>query len=124
MKPSFTPGRNIAMKVPSHEFKSTVEFYRDILGFREIPLAGSSPTETVRFAFGDNILWADKVPVLSQAEIWLEVVTDDIEASGEYLQKRGCKIRDGIDPLPDNFKGFWISGPSNIIHLVTGNMPD
>ena len=36
MKPKFKPGKNIAIKVPVHEFDKTVAFYRDILGFEEI----------------------------------------------------------------------------------------
>lgn len=31
-RPRFAPGRNIAMKVPAHEFEATVGFYRDTLG--------------------------------------------------------------------------------------------
>ncbi|MGD8293677.1 MAG: VOC family protein [Desulfobacterales bacterium] len=36
MKPKFSPGKNIAMKVPTHEYDNTVAFYRDILGFEEV----------------------------------------------------------------------------------------
>jgi hypothetical protein len=27
--------------------------------------------------------------------------------------------RDEIEPLPEGFKGFWISNPANIIHLIS-----
>ncbi|MEE9337805.1 MAG: hypothetical protein V3U87_06970 [Methylococcaceae bacterium] len=46
MKPKFTSGKNIAMKVPVHEFDRTVVFYRDILGFEEVN--ASSPDDIVR----------------------------------------------------------------------------
>ncbi|HBR99063.1 MAG TPA: hypothetical protein DD979_17040 [Gammaproteobacteria bacterium] len=32
--PRFQAGRNIAMKVPPHQYDATVRFYRDTLGFQ------------------------------------------------------------------------------------------
>lgn len=116
-KAGFRPGRNIAMKVPAHEYEQTVIFYRDVLGFEALADASSS-TESVRFAFGDKILWVDRMPGLSQAEIWLEVIADDVEAAAERLQQAGCARRDEIEALPPDFEGFWIANPANIIHLV------
>lgn len=118
MKPEFRPGRNIAMKVPAHEYERTVAFYRDVLGFRELGEAASS-TETARFEFGDKVLWVDRVPGMSQAEVWLEIVADDVEAAAGWLQQAGCARRDEIEPLPADFPAFWISNPANIIHLVS-----
>ena len=118
MSPKFTPGKNIAMKVPLHEFDSTVTFYRDILGFEEIDAHLTDETESVIFKFGDKNLWIDKLAGINQAEIWLEIVTDDIEAASEYFEKSQCIRRDEIEPLPPGFKGFWLANPSNIIHLV------
>lgn len=119
MKPQYAPGRNIAMKVPTHEYEQTVAFYRDALGFTEMEDSVPSSTESSRFAFGDKILWIDCVPGLSQAELWLEVVTDDVEMAASHLEASGCARRDEIEPLPDGFRGFWVSSPANIIHLVT-----
>jgi catechol 2,3-dioxygenase-like lactoylglutathione lyase family enzyme len=119
MKPVFTPGRNIAMKVPSHEHERTVAFYRDVLGFRQLAGAAEGSGETVAFEFGDKVLWIDDVPGISQAELWLEVITDDVERAAEYLRGQDCVRRDGIEPLPDGFRGFWIASPANIIHLLT-----
>lgn len=119
MKPNFTPGKNIAMKVPTHEFDSTVAFYRGILGFEEIDESACNDMDTVTFKFGDKNLWIDKTAGISQAEIWLEVVTEDVDAASNYFENQGCVRRDEIEPLPDGFKGFWISSPSNIIHLIT-----
>lgn len=118
MNPTFTPGNNIALKVPAHEYEATVAFYRDILGFEEIQLASPDNVESVTFKFGEKNLWIDKIATISQAEIWLEVVTDDIESASQYFQEKNCVRRDEIEPLPKEFNGFWISSPANIIHLI------
>ena len=120
MKPVFNAGRNIALKVPSHEYNRTVSFYRDVLGL-ETEESVSDAGESVVFQFGDKRLWVDNVDSISQAEIWLEVVTDDIDAASAYLEGKDCTRRDDIEALPEGFRGFWIAGPSNIIHLVTGS---
>ncbi len=124
MKPNFTPGRNIAMKVPPHEYEPTITFYRDVLGLPQITEAASSSTTSVRFAFGDKVLWIDCVASLSQAELWLEIATDDLDQAATYLPAHGCTRRDEIEPLPDDLSGFWISSPCNIIHLVTTSQLD
>ncbi len=119
MKPKFTSGKNIAMKVPVHEFDRTVAFYRDILGFEEVDASSSDDIEAITFKFGDKNLWIDKIPGISQAEIWLEVVANDIEVASEYFKKNKCIKRDEIEPLPEGFRGFWLANPANIIHLIT-----
>lgn len=121
MKPDFKPGRNMAMKVPAHEYDKTVAFYRDVLGFELIPLDNDEEINTIRFKFGDKVLWIDRVETVSQAEIWLEVVTDNLDAAAEYFQESDVVRCDEIEPLPEGFQGFWISSPSNIIHLVTNS---
>ncbi len=114
--PKFRAGRNMAMKVPAHEFEATVEFYRDIIS---LPLAeGDEPG--IVFAFGDKQLWIDKADHLSQAEIWLEILTDDVRAAELYCRENGILRRDEIEKLPRGFAGFWICSPANIIHLVSG----
>lgn len=117
MDATFTPGKNIAMKIPTHEYEDTVRFYRDVLRFTE--LTGQQPDDTPRFAFGDKVLWLDCVSGLSQSEIWLEIVTGDIDAAAKYLHTQDIRRRDEIEPLPDGMQAFWISSPSNIIHLVS-----
>ncbi len=114
----FSPGHNLAMKVPVHEFEATVAFYRDILHLDEVSVGdrGSS----VVFAFGDKRLWIDPAEGMSQAELWLEIMADDVEAAAVELRRAGCVRRDGIEALPEDFNGFWISSPANIIHLVAG----
>ncbi len=119
MKPEFRPGENIAIKVPPHEYDQTVRFYRDVLGFEVVPLPEAETADSIRFRFGDKTLWVDRVATVSQAEIWLEVVTDDVDGASEYLSEHGCARRDEIEALPEGFNAFWVASPSNIIHLVT-----
>ena len=117
-KPAFTPGNNIAMKVPLHEYEKTVSFYRDILGLEQDDSVSPDSFESIAFKFGDKKLWIDKVEGISQAEIWLEVITDNLETADKYFEENKCVRRDEIEPLPEGIKGFWIANPANIIHLI------
>jgi hypothetical protein len=116
-RPNYSGGKNIAIKVPPHEWLDTVAFYRDILG---LPVINDQPsaTPTVVFQFGSNRLWVDRVEALSQAEVWLEVSTSDVPAASEHLKQAGVVRRDEIEAL--DFEAFWISSPAGIIHLVAG----
>ena len=118
MKPEFKPGKNIAVKVPAHEFSQMVRFYKDVLGFKQKTAQSPDSFESVTFEFGDKNLWLDKVDSISQAEIWLEIETSDVERAKQYLISEGCAIRNEIEPLPESFNGFWVSSPANTIHLV------
>ena len=120
MRPTFRPGKNIAVKVPAHEFEQMVHFYKEILGLPQQQLSSPDAFDSVSFEFGDKHLWVDKIAGLSQAEIWLEIETDDVAAAKQYLLEQGCVIRDDIEPLPSDFKGFWLNSPSNTIHLMSG----
>jgi catechol 2,3-dioxygenase-like lactoylglutathione lyase family enzyme len=114
-KATFSGGRNIAMKVPPHQFEATVRFYRDVLGFTE----KSREDASVCFTFGANRLWIDRTPSASQAEIWLEVVTDDVQAASTHLKSAGIVRCDEIEPLPEGMKAFWVSNPASIVHLFS-----
>jgi catechol 2,3-dioxygenase-like lactoylglutathione lyase family enzyme len=111
---NFFAGRNIAMKVPPHLYEATVHFYRDVVGLRQL----EKHLPFVVFEFGANQLWLDNVPALSQAEIWLELATDDLTAAAQYLNQANVVRCDEIEPLPEGFEGFWIANPASIIHLV------
>jgi hypothetical protein len=113
----FTGGRNIAMKVPPHQWEATVGFYRDVLG---LPVLDGPPTEppSVSFEFGANRLWIDRVEGMSQAELWLELNASDVGGAAELLESSGIDRRDEIEALPEGLEGFWISSPASIIHLV------
>ena len=120
MKPTFKPGKNIALKVPTHEFEKTVHFYSTVLGLEQIEGTSPDTFSSATFAFGDKNLWVDCIAGISQAEVWLEIDTDDVAGAKAYLVEQGCTLRDEIEPLPKDFNGFWLSNPSNIIHLVNG----
>ena len=120
MTAKFDGGRNIAMKVPPHQYDQTVKFYRETLGLETVDGPGSS---SMAFKFGANVLWIDRVPAMSQAELWLEVVADDTAGAARVLANAEVVRCDAIEALPDGFDGFWISNPCGIIHLVDGKQP-
>ena len=113
MTVKFSGGKNIAMKVPPHQYDQTVAFYRDTLGLEEI----GGPSED-GFRFGANNLWIDKVVAMSQAELWLEIVTENTREAARILNEAGVARCDEIEDLGDDFDGYWIASPSAIIHLV------
>jgi hypothetical protein len=111
----FEGGKNIAMKVPPHQYEATVQFYRDLL--RLEPISGPGG-DAVGFKFGANNLWIDRVPAMSQAEMWLEIVTNDTAEAARVLTDAGIVRCDQIEKLGSDFDGFWISSPAAIVHLV------
>lgn len=113
-KVEFAGGRNLAMKIPPHQWEATVTFYRDVLGLK--PLENHLPN--VGFEFGSNQLWIDRVEGMSQAKIWLELAASDIPEAAMHLTKAGVIRCDEIEPLPEGYEGFWIANPAAIIHMV------
>jgi catechol 2,3-dioxygenase-like lactoylglutathione lyase family enzyme len=117
-KARFTGGRNIAMKVPPLLWEATVQFYRDVIGLRVTEHPPTMPP-SVAFEFGACQLWIDRVDGLSQAEVWLELESSDVEQASAHLKSAGVVRRDEIERLPEGFEGFWIENPASIIHLVS-----
>lgn len=118
-QPTFTGGRNIAMKVPPHQWEQTVSFYRETLGLRELDNPFDGGPESVGFEFGANRLWIDRVPGVSQAELWLQVTTADTAVAADHLAAApGVARCDEIEPLGTT-SAFWISSPAAIVHLVS-----
>ena len=58
------------------------------------------------------------MPGISQAETCLGVVTNDLEAGSALMAEAGVERCDDIEPLPPRFRGFWVSSPASIVHLV------
>lgn len=112
--PAFRGGRNIALKVPPHAWEATVAFYRDVLQLPEI----TAHAPEIGFEFGPSQLWLDRAPGLSQAETWLEVLTDDIDDAASRLAGAGIVRCDDIEPLGEGAKAFWVLSPASIVHLV------
>ena len=115
--PTFSGGRNIAMKVPPHQWDATVAFYRDTVGLTTFEHEPTTPP-SVGFVFGGNRLWIDRVEGVSHAELWLELTTEDVPAAASHLAAAGVVRRDEIEPLPEDHEGFWIANPAAIIHMV------
>lgn len=115
LTPDYRGGKNIAMKVPPHQWPSTVHFYRNVAA---LPVVSDS-AESVAFSFGAMTLHIDLCEHLSQAEIWLELVSSDIDGAKAHLENEGVTRCDEVEKLPDGFNGFWISSPSSIVHLVS-----
>lgn len=113
--PAFRGGRNIALKIPAHQWDATVAFYRDVLRLPERP----DIAPDLAFVFGDSCLWLDRVPQLGQAEVWLQVETDDIDAADRHLAAAGAPRCDGIEALPEGAAAFWVSTPAGVVHLVS-----
>ncbi|MGY1857386.1 hypothetical protein [Modestobacter sp. SYSU DS0290] len=58
------------------------------------------------------------MPVISQAELWLQLTTDDPAAAAQHLATaEGVARCDEIEPLGEG-SAFWISSPASIVHLV------
>jgi hypothetical protein len=107
-------GVNIAMKVPPHQYEATVAFYRDVVGLK--PIESKAPA--IGFELGSNQLWIDEAPGMSQAEVWLELYSDDFPSAAARLAKAGVIRCDAIEPLPEGFRGGWFTNPANIVHMV------
>ncbi|MCU4337383.1 VOC family protein [Acinetobacter dispersus] len=114
MKPKFTGGVDIALKLPPHQFEATVAFYRDVIGLKQI----TDKLPDIGFELGPVKLWIAAAPEMSQAELWLELFTDNFSEAAEYLKAAGVVRCDAIEPLAEGFRGGWITSPANIIHMV------
>lgn len=112
-RPRYRPGRNIAMKVPAHQWQAVVRFYEEVLGFER----HSENGQTV-FAFGPMTLWIDRMDDRTHAEVWLEVLTDDTAKAAAHLAAAGVVRCDAVEALPAGLDAFWIANPAGIVHLV------
>ena len=110
----FTGGPDIAMKLPKARFDETLAFYRDVLGMDVSRRDGDS----FGVAFGPVTLWLDRVDNYAQAEVWLELFTDDVEAATARLAEHGIEPQDELEPLPAGLAAHWISNPAGIPHIV------
>lgn len=107
-------GINIAMKVPSHQYEAVIAFYRDVV---KLPVF-EEKAPAVGFLLGPNRLWIDEAPSYTQAEVWLELFTDDHGMALARLEAGGAIRCDQIEDLGDGFRGGWIMNPANIVHMV------
>lgn len=104
------PGKNIAIKVPRHKWQETVVFYRDKVGLK----VARELTNSVGFVFGEMTLWVDRVERQSQADVWLELFTEDPDRALDHLES---PQRDELEPL-DGVTGHWTSDPAGVVLLL------
>jgi hypothetical protein len=114
--PLYSPGFNIAMKVPQADFDSTVNFYANVIGLR---VKETPSTDSVVFDFGGKNLWIDRVESLTTAEVWLDIRTHDIDAARDHLASHQITRCDEVEELPEGMKAFWIKNPAGVVHLVS-----
>lgn len=92
---------------------------RETLGLRELDNPFDGGPQSVGFEFGAIRLWIDRVPGVSQAELWLQVTTADTARAADHLASApGVARCDEIEPLVTT-SAFWISSPAAIVHLVS-----
>ncbi len=117
-QPKFKGGLNIAVKIPKAFFDQTIRFYRDVLGLPVEEEQGEGVARSYSCRFGQGRLWFDLVENYSQADIWLELETNDLAAATRHLEAQGVPIRDELEPLPSDLRAHWISSPAGTIHLL------
>ena len=113
-KVHYRGGNNVAMKLPPHDFEGAVKFYRDTLGLKV-----SDHGESKLVEFGPIRLWLDRCSQFSQTELWLEVVASNSDAAATDLGDQKVVRCDPIEALPEGFRGFWITSPADIVHIVS-----
>ena len=113
---NFRGGRNVAMKLPPHQYEAMVKFYRDTLGLEVKQTSDNSHAVD----YGPIRLWLDRCPKASQAELWLDIGTNNTKAAAKHLEAQGVLRCDAIEELPKNFDGYWIANAAGIVHIVSG----
>ncbi len=63
-------------------------------------------------------LWFDLIDNYVRADIWLELVTDDVDLATRYLAEYGVGTQDELEPLPSGLAAHWVSNPAGIPHVV------
>lgn len=112
----FRGGRNVAMKLPPHQYEAMIKFYRDTLGLEVQQTSDNSHAVD----YGPIRLWLDRCPKTSHAELWLDIGTNDTKAAAKHLAAEGVVRCDAIEELPKNFDGYWIANSAGIVHIVSG----
>lgn len=85
-------------------------FYRDKVGLK----VARELTNSVGFVFGEMTLWVDRVERQSQADVWLELFTEDPDRALDHLES---PQRDELEPL-DGVTGHWTSDPAGVVLLL------
>ena len=116
---TFTPGLNIAMKIPKADYDATVAFYRDVLGFPVTQQDSGTPSIACSYAvqFGPVTLWLDRADHAARSDLWLQVCTDDLQAAMARLSESGIHSCEEVEQLPGD-NAHWVRNPTGVVHLV------
>lgn len=114
----FTPGINIAIKIPKSKYEATLAFYRDTLQWEleERPISHPTISRTYKLKFGSMILWLDCVDNYTHSETWMELRTNDVPAAKTYLEERGISTCDEIEQIPEHM--HWIMDPAGNVFIL------
>ncbi len=114
MKSRFAGGRNIALKVPLHQYEATVQFYRDVLGLKvlenHLPAVASNSDRT-------NSGWIQGPASARRNFGWRSLPTMSRPPQRISRPRVSC---DEIEPLPQGFDGFWIASRHPPIFIAVG----
>ncbi len=115
MNQQFTPGINIAIKIPKNKYEKTVDFYKNILKFEvtEKPIDHPTVSRTHQVKFGDTILWLDCVDNYTHSETWLQLTVPDLNQATEYLESHDVATCDELEKLPQGM--HWIQDPAGTV---------
>ena len=99
MKENFEGIINIVLRIPEAQFDDMLTFYRDVLGMEMTEVEDDTDVLTSYLCqFGTNKLWLEKTDETElKRDIWLELLTDDMERSIYYLEGKGVKVEHEID---------------------------
>lgn len=90
---------------------------------RELDNPYETGPQSVGFESGANRLWIDRVPAVSQAELWLQLTTANTAPAADRLGEQGVARCDEIEPLGTT-SAFWITSPASIVQLASGPESD
>lgn len=115
MDGQFTPGVNIAIKIPKNKYQKTVDFYKNTLKLvvSEKPIDNPTVSRTHEVKFGHVIIWLDCVDNYTHSETWLQLTVPDVEQATNYLLSNGVQTCDELELLPENM--HWIQDPASTV---------
>src|SRR5690606_16478167 len=118
MDQQFTPGINIAIKIPKSKYEQTVDFYKNILKFEvaEKPIDNPTVSRTHQVKFGNTVIWLDCVDNYTHSETWLQLMVPDVEQATNYLESNGVETCDELEKLPENM--HWIQDPAGTVFNI------
>jgi len=102
-----------------------VRFYRDVVGFRELTNPTDGGPDSEGSSSGPCGCGIDRGVGVSQAELWLQLTTEDTTAAARHMAAAGVVRAATTSSLcRRGASALWISSPAPIVHLVSTPDPD